>query len=83
MTRVWTRMILLVCLALTLAPASAMGATGTLSPNRPPWLVDGSGPTSAGTLPHTGTDLPRLVLTGVVLMGVGAALRVGASRARG
>jgi hypothetical protein len=85
MTRVWARMILLVCLALTLGPASAVGATGRLSLNKPPWLVEGSGPSSAGSgsLPHTGDDLPRLVLTAVALIGAGAMLRVRASRERG
>jgi LPXTG-motif cell wall-anchored protein len=81
MTRVWARMILLVCLALTLGPASAVGATSRLL-NKPPWLVETGGPSRAatGALPHTGDDLPPLVLTGVALIGAGAALRVRASR---
>jgi len=78
-------MILLVCLALTLGPASAMGATGTLSMHKPPWLVNGVDPSSAGgeSLPHTGMDVPQLVLTGMVLIGVGGAMRLRVSHARG
>jgi LPXTG-motif cell wall-anchored protein len=83
MTRVWARMILLVCLVLTLVPASAVGATGALSLNKPPWLVKTSEPTSSGsgTLPHTGDDLPQLALAGLVLIAAGSLLRVRASRA--
>ena len=85
MTRAWARMILLVCLALTLGPASAVGATGTLSLHKPPWLVNGVEPVSSGgeSLPHTGMDVPQLVLTGLVLIGVGGAIRVRVSHARG
>ena len=85
MTRAWARMILLVCLALTLGPASAVGATGTLSLHKPPWLVGGVDPSSVGaeSLPHTGEDVPQLVLMGIVLIGVGAAVRVRVSHARG
>ncbi len=79
MTRVWARMILLVCLALTLVPATAVGATGALSLHKPPWLVETSEPT--GTLPRTGDELPRLALTGLVLIGVGSLLRVRVARA--
>jgi hypothetical protein len=85
MTRVWARMILLVCLALALGPASAVGASGTLSLHKPPWLVDTSARSGDGaqTLPHTGIDLSRLVLTGFVLIGAGGMLRVRVSHARG
>ena len=73
-------MILLVCLALTMGPASALGATSTLSLAKPPWLVETSGSSGSGSLPNTGADLPQLVLTGVALIGAGAALRVRVAR---
>ncbi len=73
-------MILLVCLVLTLWPAGAWGAMGTLSPNRPPWLGDTSGTSATGSLPNTGADLPGIALTGVVLLAAGAALRVRVTR---
>jgi hypothetical protein len=75
-------MLLLSCLALAMGPTSALGATGRLSLSKPPWLVETSRPSTSGSLPHTGADLPRLVLTGVVLVGAGVILRVRAARPR-
>ena len=87
-------MILLVCTALIsgpmLGPASAFGATGRLSLAKPPWLVSsevpsGSGSTSPGSsgLPQTGADVPDILLTAMMLLGAGVALRVRGVRSRG
>jgi LPXTG-motif cell wall-anchored protein len=94
MTRVRAWTIPLVCTALitgpTLGPASAFGATGRLSLAKPPWLVsterpNGSGSTTpgSGTLPQTGADAPDILLTAMLLLGVGGALRVRGVRSRG
>ncbi len=89
--RAWT--ILLVCTALItgpiLGPASAFGATGRLSLAKPPWLVStelpsGSASTrGSGSLPHTGADVPDILLTAMLLLGVGGALRARGVRSRG
>ena len=94
MTRVRAWTILLMCTALisgpTLGPASAFGATGRLSLAKPPWLVStelpsGSASTTRGSgpLPQTGADVPDILLTAMVLLGVGGALRLRRVRSRG
>ena len=94
MTRVRAWTILLVCTALITGPmsgpASAFGVTGRLSLAKPPWLVSSELPSGSessargpGALPQTGAEVPDVLLTAMLLLGVGGALRLRGARSRG